>query len=122
MPNLRKSIIKKKSSNYSKKSNSSKVNNKFSKKSCKMLKKKGNKSQKGGVRFGFDHNCRVGGLPARVAISECPNVGPLDARSIRAAYGQSNDLQVGGKRKLKSSKKSKKSRKSNKSGKSNKRK
>lgn len=88
--------------------NSSKSNKRNS---TRKVRKGLRRTQRGGVGFTFDHNCRVGGLPARVATSECPNIGPLDSCSIKAAYGQSCNRQIGGKRKLKSSKKSKKARK-----------
>lgn len=55
-------------------------------------------SQRGGVAYTFDHNCRVGGLPSRVAISECPKAGPLDSCYIKQLYGQTCN-QAGGKSK-----------------------
>ena len=70
-----------------------------SKKNMKRLSKSSRKLQRGGVGFTFDHGCKVGGLPARVALSDCPNVGPLDSCHIKAMYGQSCKRQMGGSRK-----------------------
>ena len=95
-------------------------------KNRKSSKRVSKKVQRGGVGFTFDNGCKVGGLPARVATSDCPNVGPLSSCHIKAAYGQSCTGQVGGAKKnnkvRKSSKynRSSKSRKSSKSKKSNK--
>jgi hypothetical protein len=73
------------------------------------------KSQKGGVAYTFDHSCRVGGLPARVAISECPKAGPLDSCHVKQMYGQSCK-QAGGKRNSKRSNKRVQKSKKNKTG------
>ena len=77
-----------------------------SKKNTKRLTKKRSyaKKQRGGVGFTFNHGCKVGGLPQRVAVSDCPNVGPLDNCFIKAMYGKSCN-QSGGKRKYKYSRK-----------------
>ena len=89
-------------------------------KNRKSSKRVSKKVQRGGVGFTFDHGCRVGGLPARVATSDCPNVGPLSSCHLKAAYGQSCAGQKGGARRTSKSNKSRKSSKSNKSRKTNK--
>lgn len=79
------------------------------------------KNQKGGVAYTFDHSCRVGGLPSRVSISECPNKGPLDPCHMKQMYGQSCKQAGGSKRSNKSNKKVKKSRRNKSSSGLNKR-
>jgi len=64
------------------------------------------------LRFGgaytFDNNCRVGGLPEVVNVSECPKAGPLDSCYLKEMYGQScKSLQSGGGKKNKRNKKRK---------------
>jgi hypothetical protein len=89
-------------------------------KNRKFSKRVSKKVQKGGVGFTFDNGCRVGGLPARVATSDCPNVGPLSSCHIKAAYGQSCTGQVGGARRNGRTRKSSKFNRASKSNKSNK--
>jgi hypothetical protein len=71
----------------------------MSRRNSKRMSKKLRKNQRGGVGFSFDHGCKVGGLPARVATNDCPSVGPLDSCHIKALYGNSCSRQAGGARK-----------------------
>ena len=89
-----------------------------SKKNMKRLSKSSRKLQRGGVGFTFDHGCKVGGLPARVALSDCPNVGPLDSCHIKAMYGQSCKRQMGGSRKSRKLNRSRRSSRSSRSSRS----
>tara|TARA_Y100000591_G_C21706574_1_gene631135 strand:+ start:256 stop:627 length:372 start_codon:yes stop_codon:yes gene_type:complete len=75
----------------------------MSRRNSKRMSKKLRKNQRGGVGFSFDHGCKVGGLPARVATNDCPSVGPLDSCHIKALYGNSCSRQAGGARKSKRS-------------------
>ena len=89
-------------------------------KNRKSSKRVSQKVQRGGVGFTIDHGCKVGGLPARVATSDCPNVGPLSSCHIKAAYGQSCSGQVGGARRNGRTRKSSKVNRYSKSSKSSK--
>ena len=78
-----------------------------------VAKKNASRKQKGGVAYTFNNSCRVGGLPERVAISQCPKAGPLDSCHMKQMYGQSC-TQAGGKGKTMKKQMNKKSKKSNK--------
>ena len=110
----RRSIINKKMSrrNKSIKRSMSSRKSKSNKRSKSYRTKRVKKQLRYGGAYTFDNNCRIGGLPEVVNVSECPKAGPLDSCYLKEMYGQScKSLQSGGTRARKTKNKKRKNRK-----------